>query len=105
MSEQKRPPGSIPGSLRAAFQEYDLAALSLDRDADLIIQRTLEYGDWEEVRWLLATYGRERIVAFLQERGERLLSPVAFNYWRKLWNVRRWRSSPFPTAGKEVWPY
>ena len=95
--------GEIPGGLRPHFQEYDPAALDLQRDANLIIQRTLEYGTWDEVRWLFGTYGRARIRAFVRERGERMLSRVTFNYWRKLLGVRRWRRSPFPTAAGEVW--
>jgi hypothetical protein len=95
--------GEIPSGLRPHFQEYDPAALDLERDANLIIQRTLEYGTWDEVRWLFGTYGRARIRAFVRERGERMLSRVTFTYWRKLLGVRRWRRSPFPTAAGEVW--
>jgi len=93
----------IPSGLKPHFQEYDLYALDLERDTDLIIQRTLEYGTWDEVRWLFATYGGARIRTFVQERGERLLSRVTFNYWRKLLAIRRWQRSPFPTAQGEVW--
>jgi hypothetical protein len=93
----------IPEPLWPHFQEYDPASLDLESDADLIIQRTLEFGTWDEVRWLFVTYGSERIRAFLRMRGERLLSPVTFNYWRKLLGVREWQSSPFPTAKGELW--
>ena len=95
--------GDIPGGLRPHFQEYDPRTLELDRDANLIIQRTLEYGTWDEVCWLFSTYGGPRIRTFVRGRGERLLSPVTFNYWRKLLGVRRWHRSPFPTAKGEVW--
>jgi hypothetical protein len=93
----------IPAGLKPYFQEYDFRTLDLDRDADLIIQRTLEHGTWDEVRWLFRTYGSSRIRTFVRERGERLLSPVPFNYWRRLLGLRRWRRSPFPTAKGEVW--
>lgn len=96
-------PGNIPSGLRPYFQEYDPQTLDLDHDANLIIQRTLEYGTWDEVRWLFSTYGGARIRTFVRERGERLLSQVTFNYWRKLLEIRRWRRSPFPTAKGEVW--
>ncbi|MBN1887781.1 MAG: hypothetical protein JW850_07310 [Thermoflexales bacterium] len=95
--------GDIPGELRPHFQEYDLDSLDLKRDADLVIQRTLEHGTWDEVRWLFGAYGRPRIRTFVRERGERLLSPVTFNYWRKLLRIRRWRRSPFPTPREEIW--
>lgn len=93
----------IPDGLRPYFQEYDPGYLDLEEDADLIIQRALEFGTWDEVRWLFETYGRPRIRAFLRGRGERLLSPVTFNYWRKLLGVKKWQPSPFPTSKGELW--
>jgi len=93
----------IPEGLWPHFQEYDPVRLSLERDADLIIQRTLEFGTWDEVRWLFAAYGRQRIGAFLRKRGERLLPPVTFTYWRKLLGIKKWQTSPFPTAEGELW--
>jgi len=100
---ERRTANHIPAALQPHFQEYDLELLDLEEDAELIIQRTLEYGDWDEVRWLFRTYGRRRIRLFLKRRGERLLSPVAFNYWRRLMRVRKWLSSPFPTPKGELW--
>ncbi|MCJ7621513.1 MAG: hypothetical protein MUP64_14985 [Anaerolineae bacterium] len=96
-------PASIPDGLRQYFQEYDPQDLDLDRDQNLIVQRTLEYGTSEEVRWLFGIYGGSRIRSFVEERGERLLSRVTFNYWRKLLEIEQWRRSPFPTAKGEVW--
>jgi hypothetical protein len=93
----------IPEGLHPYFQEYDLARLRLDADADLIIQRALEFGTWDEVRWLFSTYGKRRIRLFLRKRGARWLSPVTFNYWRQLLGVKSWQSSPFPTAKGELW--
>jgi hypothetical protein len=93
----------IPAGLRPHFQEYDPLTLDLQRHANLVIQRALEHGTWDEVRWLLSTYGAPRIRAFLREHGERLLSPVTFNYWRKLLRIRRWRHSPFALPKGEVW--
>ncbi len=91
----------IPLSLQPYFQEYDLQDLQLRRDAEIILQRTLEYGDWQELRWLFQVYGRERIRRFLRQHGERWLNPVTFNYWRKLLQIRRWRPAPFGKG--ELW--
>jgi hypothetical protein len=96
-------PDGIPSGLRPYFHEYDPEALDLDRDADLILQRTLEHGTWEEIRWLFGRYGGSRVRSFVQERGERWLSRVTFNYWRKLLQIEEWRRSPFSTAKGEVW--
>ncbi|MDH7487346.1 MAG: hypothetical protein QHJ81_13870 [Anaerolineae bacterium] len=95
----------IPEGLWPYFQEHDPQKLELQRDANLIIQRTLEYGTWDEIRWLFRVYGGDRIRTFVSEYGERMLSRVTFNYWRKLMGVHQWRHSPFPTAAEEVWPH
>jgi hypothetical protein len=92
----------IPVSMKPYFQEYDLESLNLSRDADLIIQRTLEFGNWEEIRWLFQVYRRERIRQFLRKRGERWLRPVTFNYWRKLLGLRKWNPAPFEKVMQ--WP-
>jgi len=47
---------SIPASLKPYFQEYNLEDLSIRRDADLIIQSTLEFGNWDEIRCILSNF-------------------------------------------------
>jgi hypothetical protein len=91
----------IPASLKPYFQDYNLEDLKIHRDANLIIQRTLEFGDWVEIYWLFQVYRRDRIQRFLREHGERWLKPVTFNYWRKLLDVRTWKQAPFGKG--EVW--
>jgi hypothetical protein len=93
----------IPAGLKPYFQEYDIAKLDIVRDANLIIQRVLEFGTWDEIRWLFKTYHGERIRLFLRQHGDRWLKPVTFTYWRKLLGVHRWRKSPFPTRKGELW--
>ena len=93
----------IPAGLWPHSQEYDPLALDLVRDANQVIQRTLEHGTWDEVRWLFSTYDAPCIRIFLREHGERLLSPGSFNYWRKLLQIRRWARAPFTLPKGQVW--
>ena len=95
----------IPRGLKPYFQEYDVKRLDIVRDANLIIQRVLEFGTWDEIRWLFETYHSKRIRLFLRQHGERWLKPVTFTYWRKLLGIRRWRKSPFPTVSGELWKH
>ena len=95
----------IPIGLKPYFQEYDIAKLNITRDANLIIQRVLEFGTWDEIRWLFEIYRSKRIRLFLRTYGERWLKPVTFHYWRKLLGIRRWKKSPFPTAKGELWSH
>jgi hypothetical protein len=93
----------IPVGLKPHFQEYDTSQLDFRRDANLIIQRALEFGTWDEIRLLFKTYGSRRIRLFLREHGQLWLKPVTFHYWRKLFGIRVWKTSPFPTAKGELW--
>jgi hypothetical protein len=93
----------IPARLRLYFQEYNPDRLDLNRDANLIIQRTLEYGNWEEVRWLFQRYGKKRISAYIRRYGERGLDRVTFNYWRRLLGIHKWRKPPFDPLREELW--
>lgn len=99
------PASKIPDRLTPYFQEYDVAQINLAKDANLVIQRTIEYGTWDEIRWLFQLYGSGRIRVFIREHGERLLTPVTFNYWRLLLRIRKWKRSPFAIPKSELWPY
>ncbi len=50
----------IPRTLAQFFQEYTFENLDAERDAELVIERTLAWGNREELRWLFARYGRAR---------------------------------------------
>ena len=94
----------IPIPLHPHFQEYDIKTLDLVADANLVIQRTLEFGGWDEIRWLFGLYGSLLIRSFFRNFGERWLSPVVFNYWRKLLRIHKWKHTPFPTPKGVLWP-
>jgi hypothetical protein len=53
----------IPSRLRPYFKEYNPDRLDLERDAILIIQRTVRIGDWDEVHRLFRRYRRPIIGA------------------------------------------
>ena len=105
MDTNFNPTKTIPIGLKPYFQEYDLDDLELVRDANLIIQRTLDFGTWDEIRWLFGLYGVKRIRLFLREHGARWLKPSSFNYWRKLLAMRKWKQNDFPTAKGELWKH
>lgn len=95
----------IPKRLGPYFQEYDFRELNLERDANIIIQRTLEFGTISEIQWLFRVYGKARVKQFVRELGERGLSRRAFNYWKMLLGVRTWRKSPFTISREQLWLY
>lgn len=96
-------PKDIPASLARLFQEYDFASMDVNLHANTIIERTLELGTWEELRWLFHFYGLKRIVEYLKKLGDRRLSKVTLNYWVKLLQVKEYRQAPFAEIRNEIW--
>jgi hypothetical protein len=93
----------IPESFARLFQEYDFESVDVNLHANTIIERTLELGTWEELHWVFHHYGVRRIIEYLQQLGDRRLSKVTFNYWRKLLDVKEYRRAPFAEIRGEVW--
>ena len=77
----------IPSSLRPLFQEYVLEELDPRQNAFLIIERTLAWGDVAELKWLFATYGRERLAEWVRTSGWYLLPRRRFLYWRHFFGL------------------
>lgn len=93
----------IPDSLRPCFQEYDFERLDLLQHGDLIIERTLAYGDRRELRWLFDVYGREQLIVWVRRLGARRLPWRRYNLWCVLLGLppaRRLRPE-----GTRIWPY
>lgn len=95
----------LPSSLLPALQEYDGRALDLEGDALLIIERALEYGDSDALRWLFERYGETRIREIVADRGARHLSPRAFGFWRIVLEVDDVKAHPWSSVARETWPY
>lgn len=77
--------------------------MDVDYDANTIIERTLELGTWEELHWLFPHYGVPRIIEYLKQPGERRLSNITFQYWRKLLEMKDYRRAPFAEIREEAW--
>lgn len=87
------------------FQEYDFSSLDIEKDADLIIGRALEYGTREELKWLFKTYGSKKIKEFVRTRGYRSLSKRGFNYWRIVLRIRRYQKPSWLKDKHLLWRY
>ena len=73
---------AIPTSLAPFFQEYSLNQLDLERSASTIIERTLQFGSREEIRWLFACYSRQRICNWVRRWGQLALPEPHLTFWK-----------------------
>lgn len=71
----------IPLTLRPALQEYDLDQLDPDEHAFSIMERTLAYGQREEIKWLFQHYGVQPVADWIRQAGWRLLPRRRLAFW------------------------
>jgi hypothetical protein len=91
----------IPGSLAVFFQEVELDQLDLDRDAAIIMERTLRYGNRVELRWLFARYGRTAIADWIREMGAYRLPERHLAFWCLLLDIE----TVARPQRKAIWPH
>ena len=72
---------NIP-SRRSLFWDINPATLDAKRHAVYIIERILDYGTDEEVRWMYRNYSRELIRDVVSR--SRVLRPETLQLWKQL---------------------
>jgi hypothetical protein len=78
----------IPDEIRDLLWEYDLEGLDSDANLeDAVIERVMQRGRWNQMRWLLRHMGRQRLRLFLEDRGHRRLPPRELRFWALLSGV------------------
>jgi len=75
----------LPESLHKFFWEYDAKALDEKVNWFQIIERILEYGDLEAVRWVYRSYSAGQIADVVRE--SRQLSRRTASLWRNLLDI------------------
>lgn len=92
--------------MRRLFWEARPARLDVDRDADYVLARVLEFGGEVDVRWLVRHYGLDRIHVFLATSGHPELTPRALSFWRAVLHAENetWRAPPaFRRSSSSCW--
>jgi len=73
---------AIPASLAPFFQEYPLEQLDLQHSAATIFERTLQFGNREEIRWLFSSYPRQQIHDWVRKWGSTALPEPHLTFWK-----------------------
>jgi hypothetical protein len=84
MSEGDR---EVLNANRALFWDVALENIDLEKNANYVIERFLEYGTLEGVRWLRKRYGDDRLREFILKKRFRIRSPRTLNYWRIILDI------------------
>jgi hypothetical protein len=96
------PPNRPPGDTAWLFPEYDFEEIDLEQHEGVIIERILERGAWEHLRWLFQTYGEARVADWVRRHGFRLLSKRSFALWRLALRITDYEAPEWAVAAKEM---
>ena len=92
----------IPSTLAPFFQEYTFENLDATRDWELVVERTLVWGNRAELRWMFAQYGRERVTDWVKRRGAFRLPRRQLAAWKVILEISDAEIIPAPRG---IWPY
>jgi hypothetical protein len=77
----------IPGFLRSVLCSYDLRKMDLDKDKEIIITRILNYGDWNDLKWLYSIYTEDDIKEVVTHPFRGSWFNKTLNFWEKMLNL------------------
>lgn len=78
----------IPKKMRWLFWSYDIDSLDLDKDKDYIIAQVLNYGTWNDVKWLLKIYPEANIRKVIKNPSRGVWFEKVLNFWTTMFNIR-----------------
>jgi hypothetical protein len=78
----------LPLDLEWLFPEYDFTEIGLSSHQGVILERVLEKGSWEQVRWLFKTYNEEKVADWVRKHGYRMLSKRSFALWKLALDIK-----------------
>jgi hypothetical protein len=82
--------------MRWIFWDVDFDAIEVDAHADGIMARVLERGGLQDVRWLITTYGMQRIHRFFRAVWSPEITERTRTFWRAVFDAKEeaWAEPP-----------
>lgn len=100
-----RSPDILPASTAWLFPEYEFAGMDAEEYAGVVIERVLERGSWDELRWLFVRYGEPRVAEWVRRHGFRLLNKRSFALWQMALGVNNPIVPAWAREAKEGTPW
>lgn len=100
-------PTSLPTEFYGFFWDIDAAKLDPSKHAPYVINRLLDKGNVEAVRWVRRAFPEELIMGTIKTRRD--FSPWNAVFWARFYNIPREEvrclQEPYLTLRKQLWPY
>lgn len=92
----------VPSDTAWMFPEYAFETLDVEVHRGVIIERILEKGSWEHLRWLFATFGEAEVAQWVQRHGFRLLSKRSFALWKLALGIKKYQAPAWAKTAKAM---
>jgi len=77
----------IPKKMKWLFWSYDINSLDLEIDKDYIISQVLNYGTWEDLKWLFKVYRKRDIKNIVKNPKRGIWFKKVLNFWTTIFDI------------------
>lgn len=78
----------IPKEMQWLFWSYPVEELDLEKDKEYIITQSLNYGTWEDLKWLFRVYSEKEIKKVLKRPARGLWFKDVLNFWNLMFGLK-----------------
>lgn len=78
----------IPKKMQWLFWSCRIEDLDLKKDKNYIIFQVLNYGTWEDVKWLFKVYSEKEIKKVIKNPGKGLWFKDVLNFWSLMFDLK-----------------
>lgn len=87
-SDPSKSKTKIPKKMQWLFWSYPVKELDLKQDKEYIITQALNYGTWEDLKWLFRTYSEQEIKKILKRPGRGMWFKDVLNFWNLMFDLK-----------------
>jgi len=77
----------LPKKLQAVLWSYDIKKIDLERNKKEIITQVLNYGDWQDLKWLFRTYSEKEIKEVIKNPRRGVWFEKVLNFWATVFDL------------------
>lgn len=107
MAGQLPLPRSVPNQLHQFFWDVDAQKLDPSQHPLFVINRLLDKGNLEAVRWVRRNFPEDLIVKTIKTRRD--FSPKTANFWSQYYHIPKEEikcmQEPYRSLRQQLWPY
>lgn len=97
----------VPEEFHEFFWEVNAGKLDTERNPEYIIERILEHGTLDGVKWMRRTFGDKKIKEYIKTQGHRSLSSRTINFWQVIYRFKPEECIPISSMSNKFsfWKY